>query len=154
MTPEIEKTYGNRIRVRVCGLCWSDEKLLMINHIGLNATSFWAPPGGGIEFGSSATENLVREFREETGLIVEAGNFMFGCEFIHSPLHSVELFFKVNRIGGTLMVGTDPELPIIKEVRFMDANEIRGLEPTEVHGIFRLATTSSDFDSLRGFYTI
>ena len=78
MEPEITKIYGNKIRVRACGLCWQNGQLLMVNHKGITQTNFWAPPGGGLEFGESIEQRLKKEFSEETGLEISKGRFLFG----------------------------------------------------------------------------
>ena len=154
MESEIAAIYGGKVRVRACGMCLSEGKLLLVNHkIGFNR-DFWAPPGGGVEFGYSLRLTVEREFMEETGLSVAAGNFLFGCEFIQDPLHAVELFFEVRTLSGYLKTGEDPELQIIKDARFMDQNEIDRIAPENLHGIFRVTRTISDLMSLKGFYTI
>ena len=43
---EVARLYGNRTRIRVCGLCYDRDRLLLVSHRGLGAASFWAPPGG------------------------------------------------------------------------------------------------------------
>jgi 8-oxo-dGTP diphosphatase len=58
------QNYGYRLRTRVCGLCWINDKLLLIEHKMGKKNSFWAPPGGGIEFGEHAEKALIREFEE------------------------------------------------------------------------------------------
>src|SRR4051812_37815561 len=110
MNTEVAKLYGNKIRVRVCGLCLQDNKLLMINHSGITDKDFWAPPGGGLELGQTVAETLEREFKEETGLSVSTGEFRFGCEFIHAPLHAIELFFHTHYHSGEIKTGLDPEM--------------------------------------------
>jgi 8-oxo-dGTP diphosphatase len=154
MDPSITKIYGNKVRLRVCGFCWDGANVLLVNHSGITDTDFWAPPGGGVEFGQSIEQNLIREFKEETGIEVELGEFMFGCEYINHPLHSLELFFRVTVSGGNLMAGTDPELNIIKDVRFFTPEELRHTNPASLHGIFRITTDPQEFSSLRGFYRI
>ncbi|MFZ6011570.1 MAG: NUDIX domain-containing protein [Bacteroidota bacterium] len=154
MHKDIAKVYGNKVRLRACGLCWNDGSLLMVNHKLITPTNFWAPPGGGIEFGMLAEETLKKEFREETGLIVAPGKFLFGCEFIQDPLHSVELFFEVRVLSGKLITGSDPELPIIKDVKFMNSDEIQGLPPHELHGIFQVVQELDELKTLSGFYRI
>ncbi len=77
MENTVHTYYGNKVRVRICGLCFADEKLLLVNHHSITKTNFWAPPGGGLNFGESSAECLKREFLEETGIKVEAGNFFF-----------------------------------------------------------------------------
>ena len=99
MTPEIAQIYGNRVRLRVCGLCWQGDSLLLIMH-KMGSNDFWAPPGGGVEYGEPIEDALKREFLEETGLTVAIEKFHFGCEFIKAPLHAVELFFQVKKVAG------------------------------------------------------
>lgn len=154
MDSEIAKIYGNRLRVRVCGLCWDQETLLLVNHKSLSASDFWAPPGGGVEFGESLEIALKREFQEETGIKIELVNFAFGCEFICNPLHAIELFFHVQQTGGELINGYDPEIQVIQEAKFLSFGEIGRIPPGEVHGIFRYVSRAKELQLLSGFYSI
>lgn len=127
----------------------------MIRHEGLAAGPFWAPPGGGMEFGESAKETLKREFKEETGLSIQVGRLSFITEFIRSPLHAVELFFEVKAAEGTLQTGSDPELPsLIKEARFLAVDEIDALPVQAKHGAFGLVNTSGRIRELSGYFLI
>ena len=142
MDSEITKQYGNKVRVRACGLCRHEGKLLLVSHSGLNAAAFWAPPGGGVAFGESIEETIQREFLEETGLTVAVGSFAFGTEFINPPLHAIELFYNVTIIGGKLITGVDPEHNIIQETAFLSDQEIMSLPAEHLHAIFRNYTGS------------
>jgi len=139
MDKEIEKKFAGKIRVRACGLCWLGEQLLMVNHQGLYPHDFWSPPGGGVEYGESTSDALVREFSEETGLVVAVERLAFVCELVKPPLHAVELFFDVHVVSGTLRTGTDPELShhrqMIKEVRFMPELVRKSLPKEACHGL-------------------
>ena len=154
MDQEVAKIYGNRVRVRACGLCWQNEKLLMVNHSGLTNLDFWAPPGGGVEFGKSIHASLTKEFEEETGLMVAPLKFAFACEYIQHPLHSVELFFHVKLKGGNLKTGADPELQIIRDVKFLSFAELLSLPPDSVHGIIKRAQSPAELRDLTGFFPI
>lgn len=154
MEPEITKIYGNKIRVRACGLCWQNGQLLMVNHKGITQTNFWAPPGGGLEFGESIEQRLKKEFSEETGLEISKGRFLFGCEYIQKPLHAIELFFNVAIEGGILKKGNDPEMAIIEDVRFISPLEIGEIPANDLHGIFSLVQTLEDLKRLNGFFRI
>ena len=51
MKEAVDTMYGNRVRVRVCGILIQEDKILLINHKGVGEKgSLWAPPGGGLEF--------------------------------------------------------------------------------------------------------
>ena len=154
MDEEIAKMYGNRLRVRVCGLYWDEDKILMASHRLESGIDLWLPPGGGVEYGETLEMALKREFLEETGLEITPLNFAFGCEFIKPPLHALELFFNVRRTGGTLKNGYDPELQIIQDVRFFSERELGELSGEEIHGIFRKAGVPNELRKLSGFYRI
>jgi ADP-ribose pyrophosphatase YjhB (NUDIX family) len=128
----------------------------MVRHQGLPTGTLWAPPGGGLDFGKSVQEQLITEFREETGLEIEVGSHLFSCELLAPPLHAIELFFSVRETGGELKTGYDPETrtAVIHEVRFMSIAEVLNLPEAQVHGIFRQLRNGSDLAGLSGFYRL
>lgn len=153
MYPEIAEIYGNKVRIRVCGLCWEQGSLLMVRH-KMGNQDFWAPPGGGLEFGELLEDALRREVLEETGLYVEPEKFLFGCELVKNPLHAVELFFGVKKISGTLKRGYDPEIQVIDQVQFLTPSAIKNIPAGEVHGIFKMIGDANDLRHLTGFHRI
>jgi 8-oxo-dGTP diphosphatase len=153
MSPEIAEIYGNKVRIRVMGLCWRDSSLLLIKH-AMGGRELWAPPGGGVEFGESLQEALKREFLEETGLVVAVGTFLFGCEFIEKPLHAIELFFEVKPLSGQLKTGQDPELQIIQTAMFMSPDEIASIPGDSLHGILGKRVEIEKLRQLTGFHRI
>lgn len=154
---KIVEQFGNRLRVRVCGLCIENGEILLVNHHSLNEDGdFWGPPGGGMDFGSSAEENLKREFLEETGIDVEVEKFLFVHEYLSPPLHAVELIFKVKRIRGELIVGHDPEMEnekqIIKDVRFVSFKEISSMRRGSIHQLFHRVRSLDELDLQTGYF--
>jgi len=154
----VKENYGNKLRVRLCGICFQENRLLLVNHSGLRDGPFWSPPGGGMEFGRSAEENLQREFMEETGLHIQVGRLLFVTEFLRSPLHALELFYEVVATGGSLRVGLDPELQAaqqhIRDVRFMECSAIDAMPAEEKHGAFQLAGRADKIGRLNGYFLI
>ena len=153
--PEVVQTFGNRLRLRVCGLCLDGDALLLANHRGVGPLeNFWIPPGGGVHFGEAAPEALRREFREETGLEVTVGDFLFVNEFVGPPLHAVELFFRVHVTGGRLRTGTDPEVvrQLITQVAYLDFAAVKRLRPAEAHNLFRACDNLPELLGMRGYY--
>ena len=153
----LSSIFGNRLRIRVCGILVENEKILLVKHkyIG-NQGILWAPPGGGMKFNQSAEGNLKREFLEETGLLVSVEKFLFVNEFINVPLHAVELFFKVRKEGGDLMTGIDPEMngkeQIIESVEFLGQEELNSISQDQLHNILHIEKNPMKIVSLKGFY--
>jgi ADP-ribose pyrophosphatase YjhB (NUDIX family) len=72
------------------------------------ASPFWPDVCGRTEEDESLGDALVREMREETGLLTEPGRLLYVCD--HLPgggAHVVHITFEVRRIGGTLGAVTD-----------------------------------------------
>lgn len=156
MNPEVALAFGDRLRVRVCGLLVVQDQILLVNHEGLYNHPFWAPPGGGLHLGETAHEALVREFAEETGIQVNVCDFLFTCELIQAPLHTIELFFRVEHQAGVVRVGRDPELnddkQLIREVKWVPLAELEHWAPHTLHGIFAKVKIPVEILDLRGYF--
>ncbi len=126
----VHQQYGNRIRIRVCGICVQDGRILLLNHIGVRENSdFWCPPGGGLQFGETIEECLKREFLEETNTEISVGKFFTVNEFVSPPLHAIELFYEVKIISGIPKKGIDPEMEeqIISDLRWFDFEDLKNI---------------------------
>lgn len=151
--------YGKNVRTRVCGILANEHGILMVKHEPLGKHGYlWSPPGGKVEYGISLEDNLKREFEEEVGLNIEVGQFMFVNEYINSPLHAVEIFFKIRSYSGKIKVGIDPELSsenqVIKNVEFITFLKIKSMNPDTVHNIFRHCISQEELINLRGFFKL
>ena len=133
---------GGRVRVRVGALLLDDaaERVLLVEHDGLwpdadgTARPFWAPPGGGVEFGESLAEALVREVREETGLAVTAGPVRYVLDFVRPPLHAVSFYLSCALAPGqraaAARLGADPEMgpaQILRDVAWVELDRLAEL---------------------------
>ena len=159
MENKIIKKFGNRLRVRVSGILVEEGRILLVRHKSLGREGIlWAPPGGGMKFGKSAEENLIREFLEETGLEIAVSGFLFVHEFLQPPLHAIELFFEVSRTGGVLSTGSDPEMAgeeqIIETVEFIGFSDLAAIESMQLHQVLRGVTSYNDFIRKSGYVKI
>ena len=156
MEEKIIEKFGNKLRVRVCGILIEEGKILMIKHrsIGKNGM-LWAPPGGGMQYGESAEKTIQREFEEETGLKINVDRYLFTHEFLNPPLHAIELFFEVSRLAGDLKRGYDPEMhkdeQIIAQVAFLDMDKIKEIDHDSLHYVLRLVKNLNELLSLDGY---
>ncbi len=154
---EILQKFGHRLRLRVCGICIEDGQMLLVRHQYLGEGGYlWAPPGGGLQYGESVETCLKREFMEETGLEISVQRFLFVNEYLKVPLHGIELFFEVRRMGGSLKVGQDPELPpeqqMIQEVAFLSEQVLQNENPACLHTILKQSTHFADILAMEGYY--
>lgn len=117
---------NNRPRVRVAGILIEDDKVLLIEHTK-NDRSYWLLPGGGVDWGESIEEAVKREFLEETNLAVEIENFLFISETLapDETKHVINLYFRVKRISGDLLLG---EEAVLSDLKFFTLEEIQKIK--------------------------
>ncbi|MFD7157032.1 NUDIX domain-containing protein [Kribbella sp. NPDC059898] len=93
----------------------------------------WVMPAGGLELGESIWDALVREVREETGLVVEAATpiaLYTGPQYWFTNAYGGEhqmfaVVFRVDRWRGSLLVETDET----RDARFFARDELPALRP-------------------------
>jgi len=103
-----------KIRVSARAIILRENKILL-NCFGDGV--YYNFPGGGIEQGENALQTVVREVREETGLIVAAEEFVFALEYepvtsgyIYGVGHHISLFFRCELVEGESPVPYEAEI--------------------------------------------
>ena len=155
ISEEIKNIFGCQLRVRVCGICIENEKILLVCHKGLGREGeLWGPPGGGLNFGETLEDCLKREFLEETGLEIIVNEFLFINELINKPLHAIEIFFLVNVTGGELQTGLEPEIEekIINAAKWLSETELNELSQYKKHNIFHVLKTFDEIRNGKGYF--
>jgi len=152
----INQKFGGKIRVRVAGILIENEKILLLKHDGVGKREFlWSPPGGGLEFGQDAEKNLIREFKEETALNIKVIKLLFVNEFINESIHAIELFYEVEKTGGILKLGKDPEMgkqQILSELAFFDEKKLQNTERDYLHNMFIGINKPQEVLNLKGYF--
>jgi len=148
--------FGGNVRVRVAGILIENDSVLLLKHTGVGPNEYlWSPPGGGLEFGSDAAENLKREFKEETKLEIFVEEFLFINEFIDDDLHAIELFFKVKKIKGEPELGEDPEMKekqILTDLAFFDEEKLKSELKNRLHNMFHSINKPQEVLNLKGYF--
>ncbi|MAL17074.1 MAG: NUDIX hydrolase [Balneola sp.] len=126
-------SFSNRLRVRSCGILVEDEKVLLIELFSPVTNKWtWIPPGGGVDFGESLEDALIREFKEETNLQISVGKRLHVNEVIVGSIHAIEFYHLVKREGGALKLGSDPEMTpdqqILRDIGFFTKEELQEIE--------------------------
>lgn len=152
-TELMNSVYGNKVRLRVCGLLATPEAILLVHHIGLGQDGhLYSPPGGAPNFGETIQDALKREFQEETGLVIEIERFAFVNQYLNPPLHAVELFYWVKEVGGNLSLGIEPELPehsvLMNKLAWFSFQELSSIPQTQKHNLFNFSKSFEDLLNL------
>jgi ADP-ribose pyrophosphatase len=118
-----------RPRVRVAGILIEDDRILLIEHTK-NNRKYWLVPGGGVDWGESAAEALIREFKEETGLDIEVEKFLFISETIapDKQKHVINLYFKIKKAENSSNIMKLGEEEMLTDLRFIPEDEIKNIK--------------------------
>ena len=118
-----------RPRVRVAGILIEDDRILLIEHTK-NNKKYWLVPGGGVDWGESAAEALIREFKEETSLDIEVEKFLFISETIapDKQKHVINLYFKIKKAEDSSNIMKLGEEKILTDLRFIPEDEIKNIK--------------------------
>jgi len=102
---------GGDVRVRVAGILISDEGLLLIAH-KKNDDVYWLLPGGGVDYGESLSEALIREFVEELNIDITVSDLAFISDSIDPSgnRHILNICFICEYAGGEYLLGTEDRL--------------------------------------------
>ena len=118
-----------RPRVRVAGILIENERILLIEH-SKNDKKYWLVPGGGVDWGESTAESLIREYKEETNLDIEVESFLFLSETIapDNEKHVINLYFKVKRKDTSkedLKLGNEE---MLTDLKFFEKEKIKNIK--------------------------
>lgn len=112
-------------RIRAAAIIVQDDSILLVRH-EKDGRRYWLLPGGGVDFGESLAEALIREVREETGLAITAGALVMLNDSIPPDRHRhvLNVYFTAEVTGGELKPGRDGRL---EDVSFVLLTELPAL---------------------------
>ena len=127
----MKRDYPDRPIVGVGAVILEEGRVLVIKRAAEPLKGRWSIPGGAVEVGETLREAVVREVREETGLIVQALEVLevfdniLRDELNRPQYHYVLIDFLCRRTGGELQAGSD-----VSEACWVSPHELPGLQLT------------------------
>lgn len=98
-----------RVRIGVYGIAVDGSDLLLTQLSARERDSGrWTLPGGGMDFGETPHETLLREFHEETGLVPSIGSVVDVISYLPRPdLQVIQMVFEVEARGEPQVIEVD-----------------------------------------------
>ena len=109
----VNGAYPNRPLVAVGAVVFKEYRVLLVLRAKPPAENHWTIPGGSVELGETLQEAAEREIREETGLIIQAGEPVYTFDVIERDskgeilFHYVIVDLAADYVSGELRPGDD-----------------------------------------------
>ncbi|HVB51087.1 MAG TPA: NUDIX domain-containing protein [Acidimicrobiales bacterium] len=123
--------------VRAYGILEHEEKVLLVRSSSPQIRPpLWWLPGGGIDFGESPEQTLLREFKEETGLSVKDPLLHDVVSDVRrrpngDRIHTVRVLYTVTLAGGELR---DEAAGTTDQVQWFELGDLEGVNVAEYAG--------------------
>ena len=114
------------IRIRAAGILVKDGKILLVRH-EKNDKSYWLIPGGGVDFGETVEEAVIREYQEEVGLPIKVGPMVLVHDSIPPNKHRqvLNIYFMVTAEHFNILVTQDA---VLRDAAFYDLTEFAKMQ--------------------------
>lgn len=89
-------------RIAAGGLIFSNEKVLLVRYPKHQNSSFLAAPGGGLEEQENIEQAIIREVKEETGLIVKPKSVAMIEDLICNKFKMIKIWMTCDIIEGVI----------------------------------------------------
>ncbi len=117
---------GRTVKVRVTGILIEKDSLLLLDQNVEGTARTWSLPGGKVEVGETLEEAMVREMKEETGLVVSVDKLLYICDLIDEEQHVIHITFALKRQGGSLgQITTGIDTQKIRGVQFVPITQLQ-----------------------------
>ena len=124
--------YPDHPRVGVGAVVLREGCVLLVQRGAAPAREFWAIPGGRLRLGETLQEGAEREIREETGIVICAGEPIFTCDSLMRDeegrvrFHYVIVDMAADYVSGEVRAADDA-----LDARWVSPAELRYLTVTK-----------------------
>lgn len=112
-------------RISVGGLVFRGGRVLLVRYPDLDGGTFLVGPGGGVEDEESLFEAVVREMREETGIVVEPMRIAIVEDDIPSErFKTCKIWMTCRDLGGEICRSAESDAEGILEAVWLTAEQV------------------------------
>jgi len=98
----LEKNMERECRISAGAIIIREDQILLVRYDNDDGTSYLVGPGGAALTNEGASQAVVREVREETGLEVSPQKLLFVEDLLSRRYRIVKIWFLCNLVGGQL----------------------------------------------------
>ena len=116
--------------IRCAGVVLDENKNVLLIRSNYGGKEYWILPGGGLEFGESLHDCVIREIKEESNIDVTPKSLIFMDENLEKNRHMIHFTYLCTPNSLNVVTGTDPdhEEEIIKEAKFVSLSELKSMD--------------------------
>jgi 8-oxo-dGTP diphosphatase len=92
----------SEFRISAGAIVIHEEKILLVRYIDAKGKNYLVGPGGGVLFKESATQAVIREVIEETGVNVSPLKPLYVEDLLYPRYRIIKLWFLCQPVGGKL----------------------------------------------------
>ncbi len=109
--------------IRVTGVLIYEGKVLLVQQ-RVSESKPWSLPGGKLEPGELISAGLIREMREETGLLVHIVKQLYLCDKPEENLIHITFLLRTDSIDGLQLPTNELETTPILAIEFVDPRDL------------------------------
>jgi ADP-ribose pyrophosphatase YjhB (NUDIX family) len=132
--------------IRCRGIILHNDKILAVKHS--KDGSYFALPGGHLEWGESVIECIKREITEELGIIPEIGRLLYVRNYVRedSNVQSIEFHFEITNSADYVDIDklTGTHSHELAEICWIGKNDTRIIKPIALQEDLNNGTILSD----------
>lgn len=134
-----------KVVIRVRAIIFHQNRLLVVKHP--HNLSYYALPGGMLDFGEDIQECLRRELVEELGLVAQVGRLLYVNNFVNQEgIQSIEFFFEIKNSGDFMDISSlkGSHRHEIAEIKWITTDESLATKPKQLEEDFKQGKILSD----------
>lgn len=109
--------------IRATGVLLYEDKLLVVKQRVSEARK-WSLPGGKLERGETIEEGLLREMREETGLVVRLVKQLYLCDKTEDGIIHITFLLETDSIDELRLPSNELETTPILDIAFVAPEDL------------------------------
>jgi len=117
-------------QIGVGAAVFKDDRVLLVRRKNPPAAGLWAIPGGRLKWGETLRQAAEREIKEETGVLIKAGDIAWVFEVIEHDEASVRFHYVIIDLHARYISGEPKAESDALEARWIGRG---GLSAQEIH---------------------